>query len=343
VKHPAALRLNHKDERQRRRAVRKLFEINDSDNLESFTPLLEDGDPWFREKAMQAAVKWLGRDDIKVVEKLSNSTYNEQRVLASKLANRINEGRDSILEYLCQDEDISVRLSGWESRLSVGGNEVIDIITSGMDSEHKAIRKSAVVRLSKMENINESLVINALEDTAYSVRNAGLIIIRDNIEMNEHRVFDEYLINIVRDSTNIGRNIAVSILVKTSWESVNIREMILKWSEEEDIEFINSFVKALKEIAWWKIPNFGNHIKNKSSDLFLTRILRKDQTDLASSIRNQIIQESRRGEVVVARIIEDLIGRNIDQDTLESIKKVSESDNKLLSTISKQLLKDLQD
>ena len=33
MRHPATLRLNHKDERQRRRAVRKLFEINDANNL----------------------------------------------------------------------------------------------------------------------------------------------------------------------------------------------------------------------------------------------------------------------------------------------------------------------
>ena len=83
MRHPATLRLNHKDERQRRRAVRKLFEVNDSNNLDSFVPLLEDDDQWYRERAMEAITKWAGFNDITIVNKLSSSEYVEQRVLAA--------------------------------------------------------------------------------------------------------------------------------------------------------------------------------------------------------------------------------------------------------------------
>ena len=61
VKHPAVFRLQHKDERQRRLAVRRLFELDDPESLSGFIPLLSDEDPWFRRKAMEAVGRWRRR------------------------------------------------------------------------------------------------------------------------------------------------------------------------------------------------------------------------------------------------------------------------------------------
>ena len=49
----------HKDDRQRRRAVRRLFDLDDPESLVGFVPLLGDDDPWFRGKAMEAIRKWM--------------------------------------------------------------------------------------------------------------------------------------------------------------------------------------------------------------------------------------------------------------------------------------------
>ena len=40
--------LNNKDVRLRRRAVRKLFELDDPTAIDAFIPLLKDRDEWFR-------------------------------------------------------------------------------------------------------------------------------------------------------------------------------------------------------------------------------------------------------------------------------------------------------
>ena len=50
---PALAKLNHSDVRQRRRAVRHLFELNDPEALEGFVKLLEDPAPWFGERPLQ--------------------------------------------------------------------------------------------------------------------------------------------------------------------------------------------------------------------------------------------------------------------------------------------------
>ena len=66
----AAIRqLNDKDVRQRRRAVRKLFEVDDPDNLYDFIDLLDDKEAWYREKSMEAIVKWANNGDEKIIQK----------------------------------------------------------------------------------------------------------------------------------------------------------------------------------------------------------------------------------------------------------------------------------
>ena len=54
----AMARLKHRDIRTRRRAVRTLFEQDDPTVLEAFKPLLDDKDPWFVSKALDAYRMW---------------------------------------------------------------------------------------------------------------------------------------------------------------------------------------------------------------------------------------------------------------------------------------------
>ena len=70
MRHPATSRLYHKDERQRRRAVRKLFEVDDPENLYDIINLLDDKEAWYREKSMEAIVKWANNGDEKIIQKL---------------------------------------------------------------------------------------------------------------------------------------------------------------------------------------------------------------------------------------------------------------------------------
>ena len=100
VKHSAASRLFHKDDRQRRRAVRKLFELDDPEYLSGFIPLLNDEDSWFRQKAMEAVGRWLRDGHGEVVDMLAKSTYVEQRVLATRLALRSGEGGGEVKSYI---------------------------------------------------------------------------------------------------------------------------------------------------------------------------------------------------------------------------------------------------
>jgi hypothetical protein len=80
----------------------------------------------------------------------------------------------------------------------------------------------------------------------------------------------------------------------------------------------------------------------KSSDLFVTRLLRGNRELVAAEVRNKILSDSTRSEEMQARLIEDLVGRPIDEITLKIIKNISISDNLLLSTISRELLQEYE-
>ena len=54
----AIAKLKHKDVRQRRRAVRILFDSDAYESVEAFSPLLDDKDIWFRNKAIEAYRRW---------------------------------------------------------------------------------------------------------------------------------------------------------------------------------------------------------------------------------------------------------------------------------------------
>ena len=54
----AIAKLKHKDVRQRRRAVRILFDSDAYESVEAFSIYLDDDDVWFRNKAIEAYRRW---------------------------------------------------------------------------------------------------------------------------------------------------------------------------------------------------------------------------------------------------------------------------------------------
>ncbi|MAD56648.1 MAG: hypothetical protein CL974_03780 [Euryarchaeota archaeon] len=87
--------LNNKDVRLRRRAVRKLFELDDPTAIDAFIPLLKDSDEWFRGKALMAIQRWASMKDLNLAEKLSNSKKMKREFwlveLHLKLGNQLRE------------------------------------------------------------------------------------------------------------------------------------------------------------------------------------------------------------------------------------------------------------
>ena len=68
----AIAKLKHKDVRQRRRAVRLLFDSDAYESVEAFSIYLDDDDVWFRNKAIEAYRRWAPKHAPHLLDDLAN-------------------------------------------------------------------------------------------------------------------------------------------------------------------------------------------------------------------------------------------------------------------------------
>ena len=193
-----------------------------------------------------------------------------------------------------------------------------------------------------MNDVDVKIVISALQDDSYTVRKAALEIIRNDSKLSEMEIFDSYLLKMSDGNAKKEINSVIKILVKKSLENQEIQEKLISWSESESVEIIDSLISTLREIKWWEIKELKEHMYEKSSDLFVTRLLRGNRESVAAEIRIKILSDSKRSEEMRARLIEDLVGRQVDKMTLKIIKEISISESVLLATISKEFLQEYE-
>ena len=143
---PALAKLNHSDVRQRRRAVRHLFELNDPEALNGFEKLLDDPDPWFREKALEAIEKWAASKDLVLIEKLSQSRENTRRLLAARIAIRAGGAGQIILDKLSSDDEPNIRLAAWKARINSDESSIAEALVV----EDRAVRRAVAQRVSSL-------------------------------------------------------------------------------------------------------------------------------------------------------------------------------------------------
>jgi HEAT repeat protein len=159
--------MRHRDVRTRRRAVRTLFEHGDAEALQAFEQLLDDEDPWFVSKALDAYQKWgpsFGPEAIAVL--LSHDSLQVNRAGANLLDALGSSGRSLALAAL-QKEDSVVQKKAALSLLHDPDDEVMETLIQ---------HPSASVRALTLHHANASAdwVIQCLTDENEQVRHAAL-------------------------------------------------------------------------------------------------------------------------------------------------------------------------
>ena len=173
----AIAKLKHKDVRQRRRAVRILFDADAYESVEAFSPLLEDKDIWFRNKAIEAYRRWAPKhaphlleqlaqggqlDGLRcvanVLESIQESTQAarlsrllldcDDDVIVRRAVHQLissNEASESELNAFQRSNDHAVRMYATEV-----SNDVGELLTSLNDS-HPDVRRQAASSLFRIE------------------------------------------------------------------------------------------------------------------------------------------------------------------------------------------------
>jgi len=324
---PALAKLNHSDVRQRRRAVRHLFELNDPEALEGFVKLLEDPDPWFREKALEAIEKWAASKDLAVIEKLSKSRENSRRLLAARIAIRADAAGRAILETLSSDGEANIRLAAWKARISIDENAIAEALIV----DDRAVRRAVAERVSKLENVDSRIILQLLNDDSETVRASAIGIIEaDSATIDEE--IENRLNELITGSSGELKARIASILLASSPNQID------SWIQDSNTAFVNRFSRSLRDTDWTSVEGLPEMLKSNASEMLLIRLLRGERSESGSILRNDLLIDESRSEEMRSQLIEDLIGRPISESTLYLVEELTKSDLELISSSARNLL-----
>ncbi len=312
-------RLKHNDVRQRRMAVRRLFEHNDPAALSAFLDFLNSDDEWFFEKSIAAIRKWVSGEHRKVVVQLSVRKEERLRLLAAEIAPRLGNQSLAILSTLCTDENDAVRREAWRSRISVDSGA----IPVAIESTDHVVRKMAISGSGDVKFLEKML-----QDEHPRVREAALeqMVLVGHIPAKLEALHDERL--------------------RQKWAKLKIPEMI----EVGDFESIaklcmNPSASMRKIIAtnlesndWFDWPEVIDAVKQSEDTFLLPRLLRSKRGLVADELRLELLEKA--DDMVRVRVLEHLHGREVSQSIALILPSLSEDENPLVSQAALSLIND---
>ena len=322
--------LNNKDVRLRRRAVRKLFELDDPTAIDAFIPLLKDPDEWFRGKALMAIQRWASMKDLTLTEKLSKSQKPEERILACRIAPRIGISSETILREMLTDENNLVKQNAWKNILNI--NE--DFIEEALENDDVGIRVLAIERIQLMKEINNDIIKKILYDDSVRIRKKAINLLRSRPEIYSSGEFDEIIIQIAENDSDIQID-ALIMLIESGKENELFSQNIPIWLENEDPEMIKLIVESMENKDWAEIEWLINKIMKSSNDKLISRTLRRKKTIEADKYRKEILLDETRDVVIRSRIIEDLFGKKQVEEITEIIFQLENNENESISKTAK--------
>lgn len=312
-------RLNHRDVRQRRMAVRRLFEIDDSAALAAFIELLDDDDEWFVEKAIVAIRRWVGAENRKVVVSLSVRSEVRLRQLAAELSPRIGKETLPVLSTLCTDTEASVCREAWRARLKVDAGT----IPVAIENEDHLIRKMAITHSGDTDMLEKML-----SDAHLRVREAAL----DQMVLIGHSpaVLDQLLDGPLRIKV---AELRLPTLIDSEETST-----IANLCSNPEPKLRNILAKGLDGVDWFSWNDVVDAARGSTDPLLLPRLLRSRREPQADDLRFDILQNGN--DASRARILEHLHGRPIPESIANLLPEFSEDSNPLIAQAARSLIAD---
>ena len=306
-------RLRDKDVRQRRRAVRKLFEDGDPSALPHFLPFLEDDDEWFVKRALLAIERWYNGNDPRIAESLASSEINERRLLAARIAPRlVSPGQ--ILRGLCEDNDAKIRLAAWSNLIRC------DLLAAreGLKNEDRAVRRLSASELIDSGKFSEEDVQTIASDSSSAVRRALIKRLGDNKGGDLYPDLPENLLEEVDGSVeDASREISVSpsSALNTPW----IRDFL----SSAVPEVVTILTAGFRGSSWLENSDIVDSALEIVSDPLLERILRRGKGINVEAACMKGIMDEKRSDATRSRLVLDRIGRSPSPDFISSLNSVN--------------------
>ena len=328
--------LNNKDVRLRRRAVRKLFELDDPTAIDAFIPLLKDSDEWFRGKALMAIQRWASMKDLNLAEKLSNSKKPEERILACRIAPKVGKSSERILKKMLDDENNLVKQNAWKNILNLND----DYIEEAIKSSDVGIRVLAVDKIQLMYKIDNDLIKKIFDDDSSRIRKKAINILKSKPELYSSGEFDDVIIRIAENDNNIQID-ALIMLIESGERNELFIQKIPLWLENENSKMIKLVVESTENKDWGEIDWLINTIMSSSNDKLISRMLRRKKSIEAEKYRKEILLDEDRNAVLRSRVIEDLFGKEQGKEITKIIHDLENNRNESISETAKMYRKSI--
>ena len=312
-------KLKHKDIRQRRRAVRVLFDSDIHESVEAFSKLLNDKDIWFRNKAIEAYRRWAPKhaphllmelaegkeidghkcvssvleniQDLKLAEELARLLLSSEDVIVKRKAsvylieNRFTKSEEEDSFLISKDPAIRT------ATLAVS-EDVLDL-QNALTDPHPEIRKQAGLRMLEMNlsGEEENQLNKAISNDAALWK---LAVPKAMIEGNEN------LISLVKGCTNTQRRFFVT----------SMREHIAEADDQRITTLLDGDCTSV--VSRWLVGRndsksdtlreallFDERVDSIDKSRMLERILHRQNEELVQELAQKVLDQSS-DEVVLS-------------------------------------------
>ena len=301
----AMARLKHRDVRTRRRAVRTLFEQDDPSTLEAFEFLLDDEDPWFVSKALEAYRMWSQSQGATSVQTLLNHASTDVRRVGANLLAAHGEAGAAIALSCLDDSDGVVQKKAAQALLLHPSNQGLEALLA---HQHESI----ICIGMRHPNLEIEQVKQGLTHTSKMVRKAALSAVFEHNHPIEFELlkafFDEDI------------------------EAVNI----VIWIAQQRPEQLDTFTQQIKSHHVRELATYLRNNAQESKDPLVASLVEGGilspvarwllvQGSQEDELRWAMIRDERLDVIERSKLLERLIGRAGDANVQEQVEAFIQS------------------
>lgn len=258
----AMQRLTHRDIRTRRRAIRELYEHDRPEALDAFVALLDDDDPWFVAKAVEAHRKWVPLRGVEALEPMLNHADEGVRqaganmlevfgVEAMDTAHRLlSDGDATVQQHAARwlikngDEEARAELADHPNvvvrrALFMRANLPTELLEIGLSDDHESVQRLALQGILRSGRpVNTDVIephLNTTSPTPELVwwvaqhHPSKLAVLLASLKSRPRKA----LANLLRDTVKVSGELHIE-----RWFEANGHDLVTKWvlhqGSEED-------------------------------------------------------------------------------------------------------------
>jgi len=320
----AIAKLKHKDVRQRRRAVRILFDSDAYESVEAFSPLLDDKDIWFRNKAIEAYRRWAPKHAPHLLVDLAQSDQLDgQRCVATVLESISDSTEAAQLARLLlkSGDDVVVRRAVHQliAREEATESELEEF----QNAEDHVVRSYATE-----VNTNPSNLLESLQDSHPDVRRQAAASLL-GMELTEEK--NTALQNAINQDDALWK-LAVPIALENRLP--NLLELMTSKSNTQRKFLVQSLKDAVEEADDERLRTL---IDGDCTSLVARWLVGRNDAK-SDALRAELLFDERVDSIDKSRLLERLLHRQQEPAMQELAQRlISESNDELVLSAAQNL------